>query len=155
MGMMKEINKVLAGIFFWNYLKLRDQLNYSKVVLVLTGENKDVDKYALIYLDAIIRRRNVKEAIIYALNDEAVVFAKTELHSAYPVIVKKVKPIIIECIYKRYTMEKFYKNIFWTYTYKTANNLIGRFMLETEINAEDVVCLAIYNLRQIPDGVKN
>lgn len=152
--MIKEICDVLAGSFLWTILKIKDQLDYSKVVLVLSGENKDVDKYALVYLDTVIDRKRAAKAVIYVTDDETKTFTEKNLNTRYPVKIKKLKSSTVDHIYRRYTIEKFYKNLFWTYTDKTRNNLLGRFIRETEINAEDVVCLAIYNLRQIPNGAK-
>lgn len=148
--MIKEICEVLLGSVFWTFLKFRDDLNYSKVVLVLTGENEEVDRYALIYLDDAIKRKKAKEAVIYVFDQDIREKIKNQIDSIYPIKVKKISEKIAGYIYRRYTMEKYYKNIFWTFTDKTKNNLLGRFIRETDINAEDVVCLAIYNFRCIP-----
>ena len=151
--MLKEIHDVLAGSIYWTLLKVRDSLDYSKVVLVLTGDNEEVDYYSILYLDKVIERKNAKEAVIYVMDQNIKVLTADKLQSKYPVKIKIVSKKILNYIYRRYTIERFYKNIFWTFTDHTKNNLLGRFMKETDIDAEDVVCLAIYNFRQIPDGV--
>lgn len=149
--MLCEICDVLLGSFFWSILKLRDGLNYSKIVLVLTGDNEEVDEYALMYIDNAIQRKRAEEAIIYVFSKEIKEQVKKQIHSDYPVRVKVLPKNVVNHIYRRYLIDKFYKNIFWTYTDNAKNNLLGRFMRETDINAEDVVCLAIYNFRCIPE----
>lgn len=152
--MVKESCKVIMGSAMWNMLKLRDGLDSSKVVLILTGDNSEVDRYALVYLDDIIERKKADSAVVYLMKDSVSQTVCDELNSKYPVNVKILKDYVAECIYRRYVLYKeFYKNIFWTFTDHTKNNLLGRFMRETSINAEDVVCLAIYNFRRIPSKV--
>lgn len=151
--MIKEICGVLLGSFFWNFFRLKDGLNYSKVVLVLTGENNEVDRYALMYLDDIIKRKKAKEAIVYVFDQETKEKLTRQIKSEYHVQVTRISKRIMGYIYRRYMMERFYKNIFWTFTDYTNNNLLGRFIRETDITAEDVVCLAIYNFRCIPERI--
>lgn len=153
--MIREVCGVLKGSFLWTLLKIRDRLNYKKIVLVLSGENPEVDKYALMYLDYVLERKSAKSVVIYVMNEEMRIFAKDNIQTGYKYKIKRLSEKTIDYIYKRYVFNKFYKNIFWTYVDKTPNNLLGRFMRETDINAEDVVCLAIYNLRQIPKKVMN
>lgn len=150
--MVKQIFDVCVGDFYWIILKLKDHINYNKVVLFLTGDNIEVDKYALQYLDLVIERKQAKEAIIYILDKS--MQNQINMNFKHKIKIKYIKRDKAELIYKRYCIDKFFKNIFWTYTHHTKNNLLGRFMVETEINAEDVVCLAIYNFRKIPKGWK-
>ena len=148
--MFREIVDVIKGDLHWKKLKKSERIDYSKVVVVLTGENAEVDEYALIYLDELIRRKVAGEALILTHSEKIADKARQCNYITYPYKVKIVKEKIIYLIYKRYCIGKFFKNLFFTYTDKSKNNLLGRFIRETDINAEDVVCLAIYNLRMIP-----
>lgn len=150
--MLREICDVLKGSFIWIFLKIRDGINYNKVVLVLTGDNTEVDKYAIDYLDKAIERKHAKESLIYITNADMANDIQTVIKSKYRYSIRIVKETSLDCIYKRYCLNKFFKNIFWTYTDHTKNNLLGRFIRETDIDAKDAVCLAIYNLRNIPNG---
>lgn len=151
--MIKEIIDVLKGCVVWQKLKHKEHIDYTKIVLVLTGENKEVDYYSLVHLNDVIERKHAKTVIIitdkYEIVDEVHKFKGCK----YPIKIRILKSKHIDCIYKWYSIDKFFYNIFFTYTDKTKNNLLGRFLRETDINAEDVVCLAIYNLRQIPKEV--
>ena len=149
--MVKESIDATIGSILWNFIRIRDHINYSKVVLMLTGENKEVDKKALEYLDFVIRRKYANKAIIYAPNNGIYEFANKNLKSEYEVSTKQIRLKTMDHIYKRYCLSKMFRNLFWTYIDKTDENLLGRFLRETDIDAEDVVCLAIYNLREIPE----
>ena len=151
--MIREIIEVVAGDVSWNLLKLRYHIDYSKVVLVLTGENADVDDYALKYLDKYIERKVAKEAVVIALDKNE----REKLKSKYSF---KYKTKIIVCsskkidrIYKRKCLNKINNNLVFTYIDKTKNNLLGKFLRETDINAKDVVCLALYNFRTNPEEI--
>ena len=42
------------------------------------------------------------------------------------------------------------KNVVFTFVKTNKDNLLEHFINKTDINEEDVVCLALYNLREIP-----
>lgn len=148
--MIKEICKVLAGKFYWEFYRHKLHLDTSKVVVLLSGENEEVDKYAMLYLDNIIERKRAKSAVVFVMDDTVMAEAKKCLDSKYPVKLLKIRRNIIDSIYKLYMMDRFYPNFFWTFTDYTKSNLLGRFIREEGISAEEAVCLAIYNFRRIP-----
>lgn len=151
--MVREAIEVIIGDFKWKLLKLRYSLNYSRVVLVLTGENEEVDHCALNYLDNYVDRKVAKEAVVVVPDekDREEILGKYHFKHKTKVIICNSKKI--ERIYKRNCLSKLSKNLVFTYVDKTQNNLLGRFMRETDINAEDVVCLALYNFRLCPDEI--
>lgn len=149
--MIRETVEVLKGSFCWNIIKLTEKIDDTKVVLVLTGEDTNVDNYALMYLDEVIKRKFASKAIIITFNKKVadkVISCKTISH---PVKIKIMNERMIELIYKRYCLDKFNKNLFFTYIDKTQDNLLGRFMREMSVDARNVVCLALYNLRKVPE----
>ena len=56
----------------------------------------------------------------------------------------------IKLLYKWYCMDGRRKNVVFTFVKTNKDNLLEHFINETDINEEDVVCLALYNLREIP-----
>lgn len=147
--MIKEEMQLIAGKLTWNWIKCINKLDASKVILVLAGENEKVDFYALKYLDRAIERKMADEALIFACTDESYRQASNYKDFQYPVNIKKISEKQLELIYRYYCLYKFNKNLFFTFTDRTKDNLLGRFIRETEIDEKDTVCLAIYNFRTV------
>ena len=132
-------------------MKIQYRINGSKIVLVLSGENELVDFYALKYLDRAIERKQAREALILTYTEQSFQMLKDYRAYTYPITIKRIKKTKIDRIYRWYRMVKFSPNIFFTFTDKTKDNLLGKFIRETDINEKDVVCLAIYNFRMVPE----
>lgn len=147
--MVRQSIEVIKGYFIWSLLKWKEHLDYKKVVLALTGENESVDDYALRYLDYVMERKSAEQALILVSDENT---AKKVLLYDYrhEVKTKIVSVKKMELIYKWHCLDRFYKNLIFTYVRTNKDNLLERFLNETEINEEDVVCLALYNLRKIP-----
>lgn len=141
--------KLVKGSFTWKYLCLRYHISGTTAVLFLSGENPGIDEYALKYLDRVMDRKRCDAAVVFAENKEILQFAESHLTTNKHVKIKMISKDYIESIYNWYRVVRFNKNIFFTYTDKTKDNLLGRFMRETEINEKDAVCLAIYNFRSV------
>lgn len=148
--MIKESLEVILGHFLWLAIKWRYCMDYSKIALVLTGENETVDEYALSYLDHVIERKCAKEALVI-VSDRKAVKRPLIRRCRYPVRTKVISDRKIKLIFKWHCLDKFYKNLIFTYVRTNQDNLLERFLNETEINEEDAVCLALYNLREIPE----
>ena len=146
--MIKESLEVILGYLLWLDIKRRYHMDYGKVALVLTGENDKVDGYALSYLDHVMERKCAKEALVIVPGKKDV---KTVLLHSYrhPVRTKIMSDGKIKLLYKWHCLDKFYRNLIFTYVRTNRDNLLERFLSETEINEQDAVCLALYNLREI------
>ena len=68
----------------------------------------------------------------------------------HAVRVKAISAQKMELIHKWHCLGRFYKNLIFTYVRTNKDNLLERFLNETEINEEDIVCLVFYNLRSVP-----
>ena len=55
--MWKDIVHVLHGYMIWQALRLKYRIGYPKVVLVLAGQNKELDAAALAYLGYYAERK--------------------------------------------------------------------------------------------------
>ena len=53
------------GWLFWKHLKIKFGINYKKVVIVLSGENEEVDRQAIAYLHNFMLRKHVNSAIVF------------------------------------------------------------------------------------------
>ncbi len=147
--MVKQSIEIIKGYFIWSVLKWKEHLDYKKVVLVLTGENAKVDDYAIRYLDYVMERKSAEQALVLVSDENAA--QKVSLNVCrHKVKTKMICEKKIERIFKWYCLDKFYKNLIFTYVRTNKDNLLERFLNETEINEEDIVCLALYNLRKVP-----
>lgn len=146
--MNKRAFVILRESFQWIRLCLIYKINYKKVVLVLTNENKILDYYAIAYLEYFVKRKYAEEAIILFHDEESrkmingFVFSFKVKAVYYPL--KKIREL-----YDYYSFEKFYDNIVFTYTTIPKYNLLGRVLEETSVNEQDAVCLALYHLRRV------
>lgn len=147
--MLKQAKQAIAGQLIWNKLKRQEHLDYSKVVLVLTGENEQVDLYALMYLDQLIDRKSADMALIIS-DKQTCIDMVPQFHYQHKVQTKLMPENQIILLQKRFCLDKFFINLFFTYVRTPKDNLIERFLTETDINEEDVVCLCLYNFRKIP-----
>ena len=133
----------------WKRIKRKYRINYSKVVLVLSGENRKLDKVCIDYLDDFVRRKYAKEALIFYPENE---YSKDEfgLVKEYRVEAVPLPQKTIDRLYSFYCFMKFFDNIVFTYVDKPTDNQLGRYLRETEVNEVDAACLALYHLRHIP-----
>lgn len=146
--MFKRSLIILRESFQWLRLCIIYKINYKKVVLVLTGENRILDYYAIAYLEYFVKRKYADEAVILFHDVETKKMIK-DFH--FPFEVKTVfYPLEkIEELYDYYSFEKFFDNIVFTYTTFPKYNLLGRVLNETAVNERDAVCLALYHLRTV------
>ena len=149
--MITEIFDACIGEYIWKKLCYRKKITHNEMVLVLTMENEEVDRIALQYLDMLIDRRNLNRAIIIVPKN--CVDLTQSINYKYPIVIVRMNQRNIFRLYKRYCLDKFYVNIYWTYISKTKNNLLGRFISETQIDVRDIVCLSIYKFREIPSKI--
>lgn len=141
--------KLIIGKLTWKYLCIRYNISDTTVVLFLAGENHKIDEYALKYLNLVMERKGCTKAIIFVENEEQLCFANERLDATTKADVRKITDKRIMAIYRLYRIVRFNKNLFFTFTDRTKDNLLGKFMRETEINEKDAVCLAIFNFRKV------
>ena len=141
--------KLIRGNLIWKYLCKRYNIGDTTVVLFLAGENSKVDEYAVKYLDLVMERKGCNKAVIFVENEELIGFTKDRLTPFIHADVRMIANTQIMPVYNWYRVVRFNKNFFFTFTDKTKDNLLGKFIRETEINERDAVCLAIYNFRKV------
>lgn len=148
-GMINVWMKLVKGNLLWKYLRLRYAINDTTIVLFLTGENPEIDGYALKYLGLVMERKGCNRVVIFVENEELFCFAKEKLNETIKADVEMITVAQIMAIYNWYRVVRFNKNLFFTFTDRTKDNLLGKFIRETEINEKDAVCLAIFNFRKV------
>ena len=148
--MIKEIKNIFLEYLNWLLFRIKYDINYDKIVVILTGENEKVDASALDYIEYYASRKSVNNAIIFISNPN--VYNSINVNN-YNI---KVKTYLIDSekirkLYHLYCFYKYYDNIVFTYTSIPSDNLLNKVLEETNINERDIVCLALYHLRKIPN----
>lgn len=147
--MLKQVAQVMAGQVLWMNLKRQEHLDERKFVLVLTGENEKVDFYALEYLDKVMNRKCADMALILS-DQQRCIDMVSQGHYQHTVKAKLLSQKRIMLLFKWYCLDRFFKNLIFTYVRTPKDNLLERFLKETDINEEETVCLCLYNFRKMP-----
>lgn len=149
--MVKQDIDVARGYFLWLLLNRKGCANHRILFLVLTGENEKVDGYALEFLDSAMDRKSVEEALVIVSNEEMV--ERVSRHEYRHVVRTKIlSRNNIGLLYKWYCLNDCLDNLIFTFVRTNSDNLLDQFLRETDIDERDVVCLALYKLRHIPEN---
>ena len=132
----------------WKKMKREYKIAYPKVVLVLTGENKDLDRACLLHLPEFIDRKYAGSAIVF-YSKESYVGPELPEISGYDVSFIVMEDRVMAEIYELYCFWKYYDNIVFTYTSRPKDNLLQRYLNETDVDVNDAACLALYHLRHV------
>ncbi len=147
--MRSQLVKILRGQLLWKFLIVKYGIDYGKAVLVLSGENEEVDRQAVVYLPDFMKRKHVNSAIV---------FCKEQVKEKTNRMIGKNKHVSVEIftedemarLYTFYCFIKFFDNIVFTNTDTPKDNMLGRYLKETKVNEKEAVCLALYHLRCVP-----
>ena len=143
--------EVFRGWCCWKWIKLRYHINYDKVVLVLSDENFELDKQAIIHLPDYISRKSAGSAIVFCKENKKDNWEKMIRENSNTSVVA-LSNRTITYMYSFYCFVKFFDNIVFTYTDIPKDNLLGTYLRQTDVDEKDAVCLALYHLRTIPDN---
>lgn len=147
--MVGEMISVLRGAAVWGLLQLRFHIDEKTVVLILTGDDRELDRYALIHLQDYMDRKYAEKAIIIYQDEEA--HGQIELAElpggAQTCGWSKRR---VQILYGFYCFYLFSDKIVFTYMDRPADNLLGRLLRETVVGEEEAVCLGLYRLRKVP-----
>lgn len=136
----------LKGWLYWWQLRIKLKITYHKVVIVLAGENRKLDKNVLAHLKDFMVRKYADRALIICKEEQkediAFLYKLEERISVYA-----IKTAKMDLLYSFYSFMKFFDNIVFTYTDRPGDNLLERFLNETDVDEEAAACLALYHLR--------
>lgn len=147
--MLKQILHITYGYFVWLKYKLRFRMNEHKVLLVLTGDNKKIDYYALLHLGDYVKRKIADMALILVMDKEMLKLAKS-MDFPFTAEVLQVKEKEILSFYDYFCFEEYMDNVVFTYTGRPKENLLWKLLEKTDIHEEEAVCLGYYCLRHVP-----
>ncbi len=147
--MIKQICHIIHGYLIWLRYKMRFKLDQHTVLLVLTGEDRRLDAYALLHLEDHVRRKIADKAVILTV-DSATWEQASRSTFPFATEVHRVSEGEIPLLFDYYCFEEYFDNVVFTYIDKPRDNLLGRLLRETDIDEEEAVCLGCYCLRSVP-----
>ena len=150
--MIPEMLHVIRGNFIWHYIKAVHGIGRQSIVLVLTGENRTVDEYAIRHLQTFAARRSADKVFVWTVEEE--LYIKAVETCECPVRRLHVSADRIQILFDYYCFDKFFPNLIFTYTNRPRDNRIGRLLSISDVNEEEIVCLGLYNLRMVPQEMK-
>lgn len=143
------LGKYIKGWFFWHIIKIKYFITYRKVVIVLSDENRTLDGCVLKYLDKYMHRKHANKAIVFC--------KETCFEEWYNLLENKadVSAAVLtdqqmDLLYSFFCYMKFFDNVVFTNIDTPSDNLLGRFLRETEVNEVDATFLALFHLRYVP-----
>ena len=147
--MFKETIRILYGSFIWNILRLRLRINSKKVVIILVGENRKLDYYAMLHLKDYMKRKCVNQALIL-LDEKNIYRMVKKVASAVDLKIYHYPKDKMKRLYDYYSFYKFSERVVFTYTDQPKDNQLGKALRETTVNEEEALCLGLYHLRTVP-----
>lgn len=143
---------VLRGNLIWHYIKATHGISRQSIVLILTGENKMVDEYAIRHLQTFAARRSADKIYVWTEKEELI--KKAEQNCKLPVRRLGVSAKGMQLLFDYYSFDKFFTNLIFTYINRPRDNQIGKLFSISDVNEEELVCLGLYNLRMVPQETK-
>ncbi len=146
--------RILKGWCYWHWLRITHHVNYNKAIIVLSDENHELDKQVIRHLPDYMKRKSAKSAIIFCKVGGMNYWMKKAERMPH-VVIEELPEEKISLLYSYYCFVKFFDNIVFTHTDTPADNLLGKYLRETDVDEEDAACLALYHLRHVPDMERN
>ena len=143
---MKYLWKYTKSWIMWIFFRNKYRIGQERAALFLNGDNKQVNQRCIDFLPRFIERKYTKEAIIFYREDINSLCKLNNSRIKY----QKMTEREMSALYELYCIYKYSDYIVFTSTDKPGDNQLERFLCETEINAEDVACLALYHFRRVP-----
>ncbi len=147
--MFRRMLHITKGYFLWRKYRTRFQIDDRTAVLVLTGEDSNVDHYALLHLNDYVKRKVADRAVIFVMDQTSEEQAKSRPFS-FPTEVCMMEKEEELLFYDYYCFEEYFDNIAFTHVRLPEDNLLWRLLKDGKVNAEEAVCLGSYCLRRIP-----
>ena len=122
--------------------------------MCLSGENEILDQKALEYLPWYVElKKAVKAYILVSCRLKGKKIYGYDY--AFPFEVANITVGTMKKIYDYYCFAFNLDNIVFTFFRDCHDNMIYRLLRETDINEKEIVCLGIYNFRQIPEKIED
>lgn len=142
------IKRAWKGKCIWNKLKRKLHINYDKVVIALTEDDEEWNRYALLYLKTYIKRKSAECAVVLHSENVAEEFIKKYAPERTVIFsVTKDDIIYLNSYYCLYNF--FYNFVFFGLNYPKDNN--SEQILADGVSKKELICLGFYYFRNIPD----
>ena len=144
--------RALRGCFVWKRIKRKYHIDERTAVIVLPENDVVWNQAALKYLPDYIIRKNADRAIVF-LTDESKESISTDYIDNDNISFECIKRFQACLLSDYYCLNRFYDKIqifFLDYPY---DNKSGDILNNTDVTADELVCLSFYILREVPAHV--
>lgn len=146
--MVKELYHAFRGRMIWERLCRKYSVKSSCVTIVLAEDNAPWNACALRYLPAFMGRKSANRALILVKNGIHI-DRNAVLYAALNWITEKEA----EYLLNYYTLFRFSDNLVFFYTNRPQNNQSEFTLKYTDVTMDELVCLGLYRLREVPQYV--
>lgn len=140
--MLRDIIRIVWIYYKWICFKLFHGINKDMIVLALANENKKLDDIAVKRFSEMLDKR-------YATG--GMILAQREVFDDIVCNDKRIKVIYtsskkMEDLFSLYCFYSFTNNIVFTYVDTPKDNYLSDYIKNSDIDENDVVCLALFRL---------
>lgn len=168
--MVKELYHALRGRMIWKRLCGKYGIDSFCVTIVLAEDDALWNACALRYLPAFMKRKSANRALILAKSGIHIDTGegKNEVHTdtgevkngvciktgeAKNTLLKRIKEKEAEYLLSYYTLFRFSDNLVFFYTNRPQDNRSEFALKHTEVTMDELICLGLYRLREVPQYV--
>jgi len=143
--MLFNFFRIFYAQLFWKIFSVKNRITKEKILLILAGENSVIDKIAKCRFQELIEKRYMKNGIIIMSQEDKDVY----FENANGIDIIYLTPDKIKLLYEYYCFYKFTNNIVFTYVMTPHDNKLQSYINGSNIDENDVVCLALFRLGHI------
>lgn len=146
--MVKELYHAFQGRMVWERLCRKYSVNSSCVTIVLVEDDAMWNACALRYLPAFMERKSAKRALVLVKDGIHIDMGKLENTA-----LKRIKEWEAERLLSYYTLFRFSDNLVFFYMDCPQDNRSKFILKHTEVTMDELICLGLYHLREVPQYV--
>jgi hypothetical protein len=142
----KGKEKIIRCRSIWEGLSAEYNIDAKTLVVVLAGENAELDELAMKHLPMFIKRKKAERAVIWTCKEDTLQMAQGYSYD-FPAHVSILAEESLLDVYDYYCYAFNLDNIAFTFLNHCPYNLLGRILDETSITEAEAVDLGVYWLR--------
>lgn len=146
--MVKELYHAFQGKRIWECYCRKYSISNSCVTIVLMEDYALWNACAIRYLPAFMKRKSAKRALILVKNGLHI-----DISEVRNAVLKRIKEKDAERLLNYYTLFRFSDNLVFFYTNRPQDNRSEFILKHTEITMDELICLGLYRLREVPEYV--
>ncbi len=147
---MNRVFSIVLGFLDWRKAVRKYHIDNKTVVLFLPENVTEWNKTALKYLPQFMSRKKANRAVV--LVHQSCRIEKTS-PKGKEILFEYVKGTYIKNIMAYYTLHRFSDKVVFFYLDYPRDNYSKIILRETEVSMDELICLGLYRLREVPEIV--